>query len=197
MARSRRRGESCRLQLPVLDNMHAVLAALQQVGDALADDRIDPKRAGLMLYMLQQTATALNTTPDWKGQRQEAGAAQPMLALEVPDVTQQFDLPSGVDLNLPPDAALDAAGQPTAAPQPPKPRPRLARVPPRAVTQADKYFHIPKDPGTEVTFDEMCYELSRMKGLLNADTPRKPANDPRIATLPPLPVDDEETTDVA
>ena len=198
MARARRSGETCRLQLPVLDNMHAVLAALQQVGDALADDRIDPKRAGLMLYMLQQTATALNTTPEWKGEREQVGLAQPLRALEVPDVAQQFDLPKGVDLDLPPEAALDAAEQPSDAPQPPQKRPRLARVPERSVTQADKYFHIPKDPGAEITFDETCYQLSRMQMLIN--DPRKPADDPRIASLPPL-FDDsddvEETADVA
>jgi hypothetical protein len=34
MARARRRGEACRLQLPVLDDMHAVQASLMQVLDA-------------------------------------------------------------------------------------------------------------------------------------------------------------------
>ena len=198
MARTRRRGESCRFQLPVLDNMHAVLASLQQVADALADDRIESKRAGLLLYTLQQTATALNTTPEWKGEREQVGLAQPLRALEVPDIAQQFDLPPGVDLNLSPEAALDAAEQPANPTEKPKERPRLARAPSRAVTQADKYFHIPKDPGTEVTFDEMRYQLSRMEFLV--DDPRKPADDPRIASLPPL-LDDsddaEDTADVA
>jgi hypothetical protein len=178
MARARRRGESCRLQLPVLDNMHAVLAALQQVGDALADDRIDPKRAGLMLYMLQQTATALNTTPDWKGEREQVGVAQPMRALEVPDVAQQYDLPIGVDLNLPPEAALDAVEQPADPSEPPKQHVRLARMPERAASQADKYFHIPKDPGTEVSFDEMAYELSRIKAGLPVLTRLTEKSDP-------------------
>ena len=163
MARTRRRGESCRFQLPVLDNMHAVLASLQQVADALADDRIESKRAGLLLYTLQQTATALNTTPEWKGEREQVGLAQPLRALEVPDIAQQFDLPPGVDLNLSPEAALDAAEQPADPSQKPKGHVRLARMPSRAVTQADKYFHIPKDPSGESTLDELAYELSRAK----------------------------------
>ncbi len=162
MARARRSGESCRIQLPVLDNMHAVLSALQQVGDALADDRIDPKRAGLMLYMLQQTATALNTTPEWKGERHEVGLAQPMRALEVPDVAQQFDLPKGVDLNLPPEAALDAADQPADPAAKPKEHVRFARMPERKENQFDQYYHIPKKLGRERTRDEWDYENARM-----------------------------------
>ena len=51
-ARARRRGEACRIQLPVVEDMHAVQVSLPQVLDALADDRIDHKRAGLMLYAL-------------------------------------------------------------------------------------------------------------------------------------------------
>ena len=186
MARNRRRGDSCRFQLPVLDNMHAVLLSLQQVAEALADDRIDSKRAGLLLYTLQQTATALNSTPEWKGERPQAGPAQPMRAVEIPDVAQQFDLPQGVDLDLPPEAALDAAEQPVDPTAKPKEHVRLARMPSRAVTQADKYFHIPKDPSGEVTFDELAYELSRAKAY--CDGTRKPPADSD---------DVEDTADVA
>lgn len=85
MARTRMRGESCRLQLPVLEDMHAVQIALTQVLDALADDRIDPKRAGLMLYALQQSATNLNSTPGWKGEREQVEFGQPLRALETSD----------------------------------------------------------------------------------------------------------------
>lgn len=63
MAQALRKGESCRLRLPVLDNMHAVQAALQQVGDALADDRIDFRRANALLYLLQQAAALRSNTP--------------------------------------------------------------------------------------------------------------------------------------
>lgn len=65
MASSRRRGETYRLHLPVLDNMHAVQAALQQGGDALADDRIDYKRAtGLALPDPVPTTERLPMSPD-------------------------------------------------------------------------------------------------------------------------------------
>jgi hypothetical protein len=83
--------------------------SLMQVLDALADDRIDPKRAGLMLYGLQQTATILNSNPEWKGARPEVTPDQPLLAVEAPPLQQQLGLPENLDLDLPPDTALQQA----------------------------------------------------------------------------------------
>jgi len=183
-AQARRRGETCRIHLPVLEDMHAVQSSLMQVLDALADDRIDHKRAGLMLYALQQASTNLIGTPGWKGKREQVEYAQPLRAIEAPDVAQQYDLPQGVDLELPPEAALQAAEQPAEPLERPKQRPRLARVPmPETSDESeyDKYFHIPKDPGEEVTFDEMSFELSRMMAFCN--DPRKPDATARAAGL--------------
>ena len=92
-------------QMPVLDNMHAVQAGIQQVVDAIADDRIDNRRAGLLLYALQQAAANLKTTPGWKGQRPEITADEPLRALEVNTLQHQFNLPFDVDLDAPPDFA--------------------------------------------------------------------------------------------
>ncbi len=183
-ARARRRGESCRIQLPVLENMHAVQASLMQVLDALADDRMDHKRAGLMLYALQQAATNLNSTPGWKGERQQVEPGQPNRALEAPDVAEQYDLPRGVDLTLPPEAALAAAEQPAGASQqvkPPKERRRLERMPERAVSEADKYYHFPKEPGSEISIEEMGYLFSRGVGF--TDDHRKPDAEARAAGM--------------
>jgi hypothetical protein len=162
MAQARRRGESCRIQLPLVEDMHAVQISLMQVLDALADDRIDPKRAGLMLYALQQASTNLNSTPGWKGKRQQVDFSQPMRALEVPDVATQYDLPAGVDLTLPPEAALQAAEQQSDSPQKPKEHVRLARPPERAAHQVDNYYHIPKKLGPEKGREEWEYESARM-----------------------------------
>ena len=49
-AQARLHGDKRRFQMPVLDNMHAVQAGIQQVIDALADDRIDNRRAGLRAF---------------------------------------------------------------------------------------------------------------------------------------------------
>jgi hypothetical protein len=183
-AQARRRGETCRIHLPVLEDMHAVQNSLMQVLDALADDRIDHKRAGLMLYVLQQASTNLIGTPGWKGKREQVEYAQPLRAIEAPDVAQQYDLPQGVDLELPPEAALEAAEQPSEPLENPQERPRLARVPvpeAKAGSPRDNYFIIPKDPGAEVTMDEMKYQLSRAMGFSN--DPRKPDAEARAAGL--------------
>lgn len=110
-AQARLHGDKRRFQMPVLDNMHAVQAGIQQVIDALADDRIDNRRAGLLLYALQQAAVSLKTTPGWLGQRPQVKADEPLRALEVNTLRDQYDLPFDVDLDAPPDvaaAAIDA-----------------------------------------------------------------------------------------
>jgi hypothetical protein len=184
-AQARRRGEICRIHLPVLEDMHAVQASLMQVLDALADDRIDHKRAGLMLYGLQLASTSLIGTPGWKGKRQQVACAEPLRAIEAPDVAAQYDLPKNVDLDLPPEAALEAAEQPADASEKPTEHRRLARVPlPEASdgeSVRDKYFIIPKEPGKEITFDELSYQLSRMESLCG-DT-RQPDARSRAAGL--------------
>jgi len=153
--------------------------------DALADDRIDPKRAGLMLYTLQLASTSLMGTPGWKGKRKQVAADKPLRALEAPDVVAQYDLPEGVDLDLPPEAALEAAEQPAKSVKKPPQRARLARVPVPEESDGesirDQYFVIPKEPGKEITFDELSYQLSRMTGFCN--DPRQPDAQARAAGL--------------
>ena len=208
MAQARRKGESCRLRLPILDNMHAVQAALQQVGDALADDRIDIRRANALLYMLQQAAANLNNTRTWEGRRPQVELAEPFRSLEAPDLAEEYDLPANVDLALPPEAALDAAEQPAVQPEPAQPgsaQPakakeprRLERVPERAADEMDRYFHIPKDPHREVTQDELAYQLSRLQAEIEAE--REAENDapPRSGVSSVRPVSlHEEAADVA
>ncbi len=188
-ARALARGETCRLQLPVPEDMHAVQVALSQVLDALADDRIDPKRAGLMLYALQQASTNLNATPGWKGRREQVRYDEPQRALEAPDVAELCDLPPGVALNLPPEAALQAAEQAAQPPQYAKEHVRLARMPERAVSRVDQYYHIPKKLGPEKGPDEWDYSAARM--LLDMQLAREDAEDEltaaRRAATPPRP----------
>ena len=183
-AQARRRGEACRLHFPVLEDMHAVQVSLTLVLDALADDRIDHKRAGLMLYTLQLASTSLMGTPGWKGKRKQVAADKPLRALEAPDFAAEYDLPQGVDLDLPPDAALDVAEQPAESLRKPPQRTRLARVPVPEESDGesirDKYFIIPKEPGREITYDELSYQLSRM-GV--DDDARQPDSEARAAGL--------------
>lgn len=135
-ARHRLHGEPCRLQIPVLDNMHAVQAGLQQVVDALADNRIQNRRAALLLYALQQSATCLNSRPEWKGSRPEIEAGEPLCALEVSSLQDLYGLPFDTDLDAPPDVAAAQIDATVALPLESRPRqteqPSLARVPARS-----------------------------------------------------------------
>jgi hypothetical protein len=62
LARVRRRAETLRLHLPPLETPQDLQVALFEVLDALAADRIEPRRASALLFALQQAATVLRQT---------------------------------------------------------------------------------------------------------------------------------------
>ena len=128
-AKARRRGESGPIQLPVLDDMHAVQMALMEVLDALAQGRIDHNSAGLMLYALQTASANLNGTPGWKGCREPVEEDEPLRALEFRGFEEHYGLPEGIDLEAAPEVALENAEQNQDAPQKVKKLRRGARVP--------------------------------------------------------------------
>ena len=103
MARARARGQRWRLQLPPLEDLPSVQVALMQVLDAVANDCIDPRRAGLMLYGLQQAATILRArAEDWE----ESSRFESDEELEYADFEAEFDLPQDLDLATPPEVAF-------------------------------------------------------------------------------------------
>ena len=150
-ARARLHGDSRRFQMPVLDNMHAVQAGIQQVVDALADDRLDNRRAGLLLYALQQAAASLKTTPGWQGQRPQLEAEEPLRALEVRTLQNHYGLPFDTDLDAPPDIAAAEIDATVALPLDCRPRqtqqPSLARVPARP--DSPSKHDVPDDAGPD------------------------------------------------
>ncbi len=79
--------------------------SLAEILWALAENRIDHKAAGLMLYTLQQASTNLNQTHRWKGQRDAVEYQRPLRAINLPDFEKRFDLPDNVDLDTDPDVA--------------------------------------------------------------------------------------------
>ncbi len=110
MAQARARGERWRVQLPALEDMHAVQAGLMQVLDALATDSIDERRAGLLLYGLQQAASNVRAAAGWLGaSRFQVSHEDEMRADSYPGLEREFDLPKGLDLDAPPEAAFPPA----------------------------------------------------------------------------------------
>ena len=79
-ARARRRADNPPLNLPFPEDMHAVQVSLAEILWALAEQRIDHKTAGLMLYTLQQASTNLNQTPRWQGERKAVENSRPLRA---------------------------------------------------------------------------------------------------------------------
>ena len=55
----RRRAETCKLHFPPLETMADVQIALFEVVDALATNRIEPRRASVLLFALQQASLHL------------------------------------------------------------------------------------------------------------------------------------------
>ena len=110
-ASTRALGPEQPINLPFPEDMHAVQVSLFEVLNGLANNRIDPKRAGLILYGLQQAATNLSHTPGWEGRCQPVRADQPLLALEYPDFEEHYHLSPDVDLEADPEAEPESPPQ--------------------------------------------------------------------------------------
>jgi hypothetical protein len=70
----RRKRPEMKLYIPLLEDANAVQLAIQQVAEAIVEERIDPKRAGLLLFAFQTAACNLKNT-DFEPQklREEMG----------------------------------------------------------------------------------------------------------------------------
>jgi hypothetical protein len=93
------------LQMPFLDNQQSVLAGIQQVLDALAAGQISARQASVYLYGLQMASAQLKSRPEWKGQRPELPAGEPLSVLDVGTLQERFHLPFDANFEIPPDYA--------------------------------------------------------------------------------------------
>jgi len=109
MARERARREPHVLVLPLLEDMNAVQVARMQVLDALASGLLEERRAGLLLYGLQQASTDLRslTAAPTLGVYDESDTAKRVE--EYPGFEEEFDLPKDLDLATAPEVAFPAA----------------------------------------------------------------------------------------
>ena len=107
MAQARARGQQWKLDLPPLEDMHAVQSALSQVVDAIVDQSLDTKRAGLLLYALQQASANVSRGQNWIGNsRYHVYPETSFRALDHPNFEQTYGLSRRLDLDLPPDVAF-------------------------------------------------------------------------------------------
>ena len=112
MARAQARREPHHLVLPILEDLNAVQVARMQVLDALAAGLIENKRAGLLLYGLQQASKDLRsaTAAPTLGVYDESDTAE--RAEDYPGFEEEFDLPQDLDLTKPPEVVFPAAAAP-------------------------------------------------------------------------------------
>jgi hypothetical protein len=102
-ARARRCGDNPPLNLPFPEDMHSVQLSLAEVMWAIAEDRIETKKAWALLNTLQQASTNLNQTPGWQGKREAVPSSRPLRALNDPHFENRYGLPRDIDLNADPD----------------------------------------------------------------------------------------------
>jgi len=114
MAQAESQEKPWRLELPPLEDLHAVQVALMQVTDALAADAIDARLAGLMLYALQQAASNISNHAWLIPSRFETSREKEGAVVDYPGLESEFGLPPRIDLDAPPHE-LFPAPRPTIA----------------------------------------------------------------------------------
>src|SRR5271157_2585310 len=127
MAQARARGERFHLDLPPLENMHAVQSALTQVVEALAADMIDPKRAQLILSALRMAANNFKNPAAWKPSVYLNNHSATHLS-KYDEFEADFGLPDDIDIEVAPKVAFPPpAPVAAAAPVPTSGSRRLGR----------------------------------------------------------------------
>ena len=69
-ARTRAHSERVTIQLPVLDDLHAVQVGLMQLGEAIVHGEIDERRGRLLLAVLRLAASNIKAQGDWLDEAQ-------------------------------------------------------------------------------------------------------------------------------
>jgi hypothetical protein len=109
----RRERPSLPLRLPLLEDANAVQISVQEVIDAVAEERLDPRRAGLMLYGLNTAACNLkNTEFEPRVLREQAGdydSQSPVLQLLLDELMKPISPGSGQALDTAPTEETAAA----------------------------------------------------------------------------------------
>src|SRR5207248_9538975 len=83
---------------PLLEDANSIQMAIQQVAEAVLEERIDNKRAGLVLFALQTAACNLkNTDFEPKQLREAPEQASPMITEIVEMLLREMDRPPDVE----------------------------------------------------------------------------------------------------
>lgn len=108
IAQARSEGNTWNLQLPPLEDMHAVQSSIMQVMEALAAGVVDQRRARLMLQALQMASTNLRSNAWLSPSRFELKPDTDFRALSCNTLEKEFALPGRIDIDTPPEVAFAA-----------------------------------------------------------------------------------------
>src|SRR5437870_2347945 len=98
LRRRRRQQPNAPFVLPLLEDANSIQMAIQQVAEAVLEERIDNKRAGLLLFALQTAACNLkNTDFDPKQLREATEQRSPVISDIVELLLREMDRPPDTD----------------------------------------------------------------------------------------------------
>jgi hypothetical protein len=100
MAQARARAERFDFRLPAIESMPTVIAAINQLVEAVAADMIDLKRAEFLLKALRFASNTLKNSDKWP-----ASPFHSDQSAEV-DLAAEYGLPPDLDLDTPPEVAF-------------------------------------------------------------------------------------------
>jgi len=106
LRRRRRQHPNAPFVLPLLEDANSIQMAIQQVAEAVLEERIDNKRAGLLLFALQTAACNLkNTDFEPKQLREAPEQVSPAISEIVELLLREMDRPPDADLLKKPAAS--------------------------------------------------------------------------------------------
>jgi hypothetical protein len=129
-ARARARSERVIINLPVLDDLHAVQVGLMQLAEAIAHGEIDHHSGRLMLSVLRLAASNLKSSEGWRQKADfETIGIDANIVIEEPRFEHQYGLPGDFKLNLAPEEAFPPPKSTVAAATPPPAKPASGASP--------------------------------------------------------------------
>ena len=104
IAKAKSQNKKWRLELPPLEDMHAVQTAIMNVVEGLAAGALDSKTGGLILYALQQAANNVRSVEPWLGDSRFAIKEYEEMRVEsYPGLEAEFGLEKNLDFDAPPE----------------------------------------------------------------------------------------------
>ncbi len=105
-ARARARSQRVSMQLPVLDDLHAVQVGMMQLGEAVRYGEIDHRTGRLLLAILRLAASNIKARDIWEREAEMQDGDVTQYVDEDDGFEEQYGLPEDFDLSVEPEVAF-------------------------------------------------------------------------------------------